>query len=122
MPYRFCGKNTMLISKPINILLLPFQNNNMKLLTSILLLSVACANVHAKNYEKIELDKSDNLYGYYLAVKSVSDHIQGVLVLLPGFGSPAESVFPDTRLHGVGYELSLFLFCRCCRFAVCCSR
>jgi len=76
----------------------------MKLLTIILLLSLAFINTNAQNYEKIMIDKTDNLYGYYLAVKPQSNHIQGVLVLLPGFGSPAESVFPDTRLHGVGYE------------------
>jgi pimeloyl-ACP methyl ester carboxylesterase len=57
----------------------------------------------AQNYEKIIIDKNDSVYGYYLAVKPASNNIQGVMVLLPGFGSPAESILPGTKLHNVAY-------------------
>ncbi|HWB24847.1 MAG TPA: hypothetical protein VG738_05175 [Chitinophagaceae bacterium] len=57
----------------------------------------------AQNYEKVEIDKADSLYGYYLAIKPQSNHIQGVMVLLPGFGGSAEGILPETKLHNVAY-------------------
>jgi pimeloyl-ACP methyl ester carboxylesterase len=38
---------------------------------------------------------------YYLV--EPRDSIQGVLILLPGFGQPASSIFPETKLHNVAY-------------------
>lgn len=65
----------------------------------ILLIQVHFAS--AQNYEKIVFgaDKED----YYLAVKPLSADIQGVLVLLPGFGSTAEGIFPETKIQNVAY-------------------
>lgn len=40
---------------------------------------------------------------YYIAVAPPSKPIKGVLVLLPGFGQSAESIFPETKLHNVAY-------------------
>ena len=56
----------------------------------------------AQNYEKIVLDTTNDVYGYYLAVKP-QGKIQGVMVLLPGFGGSAEGIIPETRLPGVAY-------------------
>ncbi len=51
------------------------------------------------NVEKILLDSSDADYGYYLSVKPQSGNIDGVVVLLPGFGQKSEDIFLDTWLH-----------------------
>lgn len=61
-----------------------------------------CQVTFAQNYEKIILDTTNEVYGYYLAVKPQAK-IQGVMVLLPGFGSSAEGIIPETRLPGVAY-------------------
>ncbi len=60
-------------------------------------------NAYTQNYEKIVIDKSDSLYGYYLAVRPQSSNIKGVMVLLPGYGSGPETIFPETKLHNVAY-------------------
>jgi hypothetical protein len=57
----------------------------------------------AQSIEKIVIDKNDDVSGYYLAVKPQTEKIDAVLVLLPGFGQNAESIFPETKLHNVGY-------------------
>lgn len=71
---------------------------------SILLIAsvMFCQVTFAQNYEKIVLDTTNDVYGYYLAVKP-QGKIQGVMVLLPGFGSSAESILPETRLHNVAF-------------------
>ena len=38
-----------------------------------------------------------------MAVQPGSDELNGVLLLLPGFGQNAESVFPESKLHNVAY-------------------
>ena len=57
----------------------------------------------AQSIEKIVLDEKDDISGYYLAVKPQTDKIDGVLILLPGYGQRAETIFPETKLHNVGY-------------------
>lgn len=75
----------------------------LKHLTILLAASMLlCQTTFAQNYEKITLDTTNKVYGYYLAVKPQAK-IQGVMVLLPGFGSSAESILPETRLHNVAY-------------------
>ncbi len=55
-----------------------------------------------QNYEKIVIDQSQPRTGYYLAVKPAGP-IEGVLLLLPGFGETPESVFPETKLHNTAF-------------------
>jgi pimeloyl-ACP methyl ester carboxylesterase len=56
----------------------------------------------AQNFEKVSFD-TDDPNGYYLAVVPQGDEVKGVLVLLPGFGQNAESIFPETKIHKVAY-------------------
>ncbi len=61
------------------------------------------AQALCQNYEKIILDQNQPRTGYYLAVKPAGP-IDGVLVLLPGFGESPENVFPETKLHNTAYS------------------
>ncbi len=60
------------------------------------------AQAYCQNYEKIVLDQSEPRTGYYLAIKPAGT-IEGVLVLLPGFGEAAEAVLSETKLHNTAY-------------------
>jgi len=59
--------------------------------------------IHAQSIEKNVIDENDDVSGYYLAVKPQTEKIDGVLILLSGFGQNAETIFPETKLHNVGY-------------------
>lgn len=74
----------------------------MKIPVIVLSLIFWYGNLLAQNFEKIEFDNEIE-EGYYLAVPPESAELAGVLVLLPGFGQNAESVFPETKIHNVAY-------------------
>ncbi len=74
-----------------------------KIFTAIYAVVTFSCNAYSQNYEKIVIDKTDSLYGYYLAVRPPTNIINGVLVLLPGYGGSPEGIFPETRLHNVAY-------------------
>lgn len=74
----------------------------MKTIHSFVLSTFLVFNLSAQNYERAEFDPSI-LDSYYLAVKPTTDELNGVLVLLPGFGQDAESIFPESKLHNVAY-------------------
>ncbi|HPH47797.1 MAG TPA: alpha/beta hydrolase, partial [Chryseolinea sp.] len=57
----------------------------------------------AQNFEKIIIDKSDPVTGYYLAVVPKGE-IESVLVLFPGFGEKPESVLAETKLHNTAFN------------------
>ncbi len=63
-------------------------------------------SISAQNFEKIVLDKSDELGGYYLAMKPY-DSIKGVLVLFPTRGYSAETVFVGTKIQNLGWANGL---------------
>ncbi|ELR71965.1 secreted protein [Fulvivirga imtechensis AK7] len=64
---------------------------------------VFCVGVSfGQNYEKVVFNNEPG-DGYYLAIAPESTEISGVLVLLPGFGQTAESIFPETKIHNVAY-------------------
>jgi pimeloyl-ACP methyl ester carboxylesterase len=55
----------------------------------------------SQNYDRIVLDPSSEI-GYYLAVPPKGE-IEGVLVLLPGFGERPEDVLAETKLHNTAF-------------------
>lgn len=64
-----------------------------------------CLVVHllfAQNFNKVTFEGAGE-DDYYLEVKPASEEILGVLVLLPGFGQTAETIFPETKIHNVAY-------------------
>lgn len=71
---------------------------------SILLFFLICQIGSSQSVEKIVLDEEDETSGYYLAVVPAGNKVEGVLVLLPGFGQQAETIFPETKLHKEAYE------------------
>src|SRR5688572_9769659 len=59
-----------------------------------------------QEFEKVVFDEHvEN--GYYLALAPKTVEIKGVLVLLPGFGEAAESIFPESKLPNVAYANGL---------------
>lgn len=74
----------------------------MKIGLSFIFSTFLIVDLAGQNYERVEFDAkiSD---GYYLAVEPNTDELKGVLVLLPGFGQNAESIFPESKLHNVAY-------------------
>jgi dienelactone hydrolase len=53
--------------------------------------------------KKIVLDDKDLYSGHYLVVEPETDSIEGVLVLMAGFGQRPEDTPPETKLHNVAY-------------------
>lgn len=74
----------------------------MKISVIAFFLIIWFSNLLAQNFEKITFNKEIE-EGYYLAVPPESAELAGVLVLLPGFGQKAESIFPETKIHNVAY-------------------
>lgn len=60
------------------------------------------AQIKAQSIEKIVINDQNPISGYYLAIKPTSDQIDNVLVLLPGYGEPPESIISETKLHVIG--------------------
>ena len=56
--------------------------------------------VRAQNFEKVVFENADSANGYYLAVRPLSGHIKGVVVVFTWYGVP-ESIPPETKLHNV---------------------
>lgn len=74
----------------------------MKLSLWLLFLVIFVCQAEGQNYKSITFNGSID-QGYYLAVEPRASEYKGVLVLLPGFGQTAESIFPETKIHNVAY-------------------
>lgn len=55
-----------------------------------------------QSIKKIVVNEKDSVSGYYLALEP-EDSINGVLVLLTGFGQESETIFPESKLFNVAY-------------------
>ena len=60
----------------------------------------------AQSFEKIILNESDELGGYYIAMEPI-DPIKGVLVLFPTRGYSPESIFIGTKLQNLAWANGL---------------
>jgi hypothetical protein len=79
----------------------------MKKILHITIISlIFIGTISAQNFEKIVLDKSDELGGYYLAMKPY-DSIKGVVVLFPTRGYSPETVFVGTKIQNLGWANGL---------------
>ena len=83
----------------------------MKFLNSLLVIIFIISSTSAQTdvteqlpIEKIVTDSLDEHFGYYLALPPESKVIKAVLVLLPGFTQPSESVFTDSNLPKIAYQ------------------
>ena len=68
-----------------------------------LVLITSCQPSTAQTYQRIVLDENDTISGYYAAMKPGGNHIEGVLLLMPGFGQSAESILPESKLPNVAF-------------------
>lgn len=80
----------------------------MKRLLFPLGLLLAAPYLWGQTIERIQLPSSEDNPAYYLALRP-RETAQGILILLPGFGQDAESVFPDTRFANLAYVNQLVL-------------
>jgi pimeloyl-ACP methyl ester carboxylesterase len=67
----------------------------------LFILLSAPTSCFAQSIERITYNAKDTLHGYYLAAVPHIQQIDGVLVLLPGFGQRAESIYPESKLFNV---------------------
>ncbi len=72
---------------------------SIKILSALILFA---SHVAGQNYEKVIYRDSTN-EEYFLVVPPKSDEVIGALILLPGFGQAAESIFPESKIHNVAY-------------------
>lgn len=75
---------------------------NKSIVILLLLLSIK-SFTYSQSVKKIVFNEKEFFSGYYLAVEPDSDVIEGVLLLLAGFGGRAEDIFPETKLQNVAY-------------------
>lgn len=80
-----------------------FSRSNLTFAIVLINLLIVSA-VYAQSTQKIILDKTEDRSGYYLVVEPESKKIDGVLVLLPGFGLRAESILSESDLHNVSFS------------------
>lgn len=80
------------------------MNKAVKILIQISTVLLGFQIANAQSLQRIELDKNDFFSGYYLAYEPKSDTVDGVLVLLAGFGQRAEDSPPETKLHQVAHK------------------
>lgn len=55
-----------------------------------------------QNFEKVVFNDKD-ADDYYIQLKPPTEKINGVLILLPGYGEKAESIFPSSNLFNTAY-------------------
>ena len=60
------------------------------------------SSLWSQDVKKYTVNESEFYSGYYLAVEP-ADTIEGVLILIAGFGQWPEDVFPETKLEQVAY-------------------
>ena len=70
------------------------------LTTLFSLLTLSCAI--GQNFEKIVFNDKD-ADDYYIQLRPETEKVNGVLVLLPGYGEKAESIFPSSKLFNTAY-------------------
>jgi hypothetical protein len=71
------------------------------LLLGFLLFVFSTASCRAQNVRDIVLDPADSLSGHYLVIEPETKTIEGVLVLIGGFGNYVEQILPETKLESV---------------------
>jgi hypothetical protein len=59
-----------------------------------------------QNFEKVVFNDKE-ADDYYIQLKPPTEMINGVLVLLPGYGEKAESIFPSSKLFNTAYANGL---------------
>jgi hypothetical protein len=76
-----------------------------RLIYILILLTSIQLSISAQNFERISIgDEPDE---YYIALAPSSENIKGVLVLMPGFAQPAESIFPESKIQNVAFANGL---------------
>lgn len=83
----------------------------MKYLLALLLFTTTFCRSRPAVFEKIVVDSTDDVSGYYLAVRPTDRAINGALILLNGFGSQAEKIFPETRLPETAARAGILTIC-----------
>ena len=60
-----------------------------------------------QNFEKVVFNDKD-ADDYYIQLKPPTERVNGVLVLLPGYGERAESIFPSSNLFNAAYANNIW--------------
>ena len=82
-----------------------------KLVPILFLTFCNCLIAKAQNFDKVWLNKSDSIYGYYTVIKPLSGRVQGVLVLMDGYSGNASGFLAETKLHNVACANDILTVC-----------
>ena len=74
-----------------------------KLIMQFVLLILTYSSLWSQDVKEYTVNESEFYSGYYLAVEPANT-IEGVLILIAGFGERAENIFPETKLEQVAYD------------------
>lgn len=72
-----------------------------KTLMIFFLLGTLCSAV-GQSFERVNFNDKD-ADDYYIQLRPPTEKINGVLILLPGYGEKAESIFPSSNLFNMAY-------------------
>jgi pimeloyl-ACP methyl ester carboxylesterase len=61
--------------------------------------------------QKVWLDQSDSVYGYYVTIPPSSGRVQAVLILLDGYGGNADGFLSETKIHNVAWANDILTVC-----------
>jgi hypothetical protein len=75
------------------------------------LLTLFSRNAIGQQIEKIAFDNTDSVNGYYLVIKPSSPTIQGVLILLDGYGGNADRFLSETKIPNVASANEILTVC-----------
>lgn len=78
----------------------------MKFINIIAFIILLGSSLTAQTIEKVVFNAKEPDSDYYLALAPEGE-IKGALLLLPGFGQNAESIFPETKIQNVAYGRGL---------------
>ena len=82
-----------------------------KLFLSYAIASGIFIPVRSQQPEKVWTDSTDSVYGYYDVIRPTTARIQGVLVLLDGYGGNADGFFSETKIHSVAAVNEILTVC-----------
>jgi hypothetical protein len=71
----------------------------------------ASITVFGQEAQRTWFDKNDSLFGYYVTIRPATPSIQGVLVLLDGYGGTADGFFSETKIHNVAFVNEILTVC-----------
>ena len=82
-----------------------------KLFITCIFATCLAFSAKSQQAEKVWFDNNDSTYGYYDVVRPSTTRIQGVLILLDGYGGTADGFLSETKIHNVASVNEILTVC-----------